>query len=103
MNEEKKRPIVKCFGREDDVFMFKFWCPFCQKWHYHGYGIGHRSSHCFDSSSPFDSTGYIVKPYTKAELLEIRKIIDWALEYGAHGRTYDKKLKEFEKGRHRRR
>ncbi len=75
--------------------MFKFWCPFCQKWHRHGYGKGHRSAHCF-SSTPFDDTGYIVIPYTKAELIELRTLIDSALEAGAHGRTYDKKLKELE-------
>lgn len=95
--KDQKMPVFKCFGRESDVFMFKFWCPFCQTWHLHGYGIGHRAAHCHDSSSPFDMTGYIIKPYTKAELLDIRKIIDLALEHGAYGRTYDKKLKELRK------
>lgn len=92
--KDRKRPVVKCFGRKDtDVFMFQFWCPFCQRWHLHGYGKGHRVAHCHDSSSPFYKTGYIIKPYTKSELLEIRTLIDLALKQGAYGRTYDKKLR----------
>ena len=72
--------------------MFQFWCPFCKRWHLHGYRKGHRVAHCHDTASPFYETGYIVEPYTKAELLEIRARIDEALEQGVHGRSYDKKL-----------
>ena len=91
----KEYPVVKCFGRESNIFMFKFWCPFCQKWHRHGYGKGHRVAHCIlNPDSPLEKTGYIIQPYTKAELIDIRKMIDLALEQGAYDRTYDKKLKE---------
>jgi len=34
------------------------WCKYCQTWHRHGAGEGHREAHCNDSSSPYWKTGY---------------------------------------------
>jgi hypothetical protein len=69
---EKDYPIVKCFVEGKSV---KFWCPFCKRWHFHGYSEngeldGHRGAHCSEQT-PFTETGYIVKPYTKRELKEM--------------------------------
>ncbi len=50
----------------------QFWCPFCDKYHYHGAEIqrietgtlfvpryaGHRVSHCLTIDSPFAARGY---------------------------------------------
>jgi len=65
-------PVVKCFIDGKSV---KFWCPFCKVWHFHGScdggeWSGHRVAHCAEHT-PFTDTGYIVKPYTKAELKEM--------------------------------
>lgn len=41
---------------------WKVWCPFCQHWHYHGIGEGHREAHCFgNEASPFHETGYWIR------------------------------------------
>jgi hypothetical protein len=71
---EKDYPIVKCFVEGKSV---KFWCPFCKRWHFHGSvdgtpesWRGHRSAHC-EHETPFTSTGYVVEPYTRAELKEL--------------------------------
>ena len=34
------------------------WCGYCEIWHYHGAGEGHREAHCVDMSSPYWKTGY---------------------------------------------
>ncbi len=43
------------------------WCPFCSRWHYHGWDPAddgrhafHRGAHCHDPKSPFDATGYYI-------------------------------------------
>jgi hypothetical protein len=33
------------------------WCKFCQAWHYHGIGEGHREAHC-QPTTPYSETGY---------------------------------------------
>ena len=71
--EEKKYPVVKCFV--SGKYQVKFWCPFCQLWHYHGScnggdWSGHRAAHCA-KHTPFKDSGYILKPYTKTELKEM--------------------------------
>ena len=34
------------------------WCVFCQRWHQHGSGPGHRVAHCHCEDSPYKQTGY---------------------------------------------
>lgn len=63
-------PVIKCFEVGKSAI---FWCPFCQCWHRHGAGAaleGHRGAHCVNET-PFTTTGYILKKYTKKELKEI--------------------------------
>jgi uncharacterized protein YnzC (UPF0291/DUF896 family) len=38
---------------------------------------GHRSAHC-EHETPFTSTGYVVEPYTRAELKELGFLHSWA-------------------------
>jgi hypothetical protein len=59
-------PIIECVPRKDCNGL-KFYCVFCNKWHLHGEGEGHRVAHCHKKTnqtyqkSPFDETGYILK------------------------------------------
>ena len=70
-------PVFKCLPRaigggfKDGL---KFWCPFCQKWHLHGRGPGHRTAHCIQGSALYQN-GYIIKIMSKQELREIAKEI----------------------------
>lgn len=36
------------------------WCPFCELYHHHGSGSGHRVAHCRDARSPYKRTGYVL-------------------------------------------
>jgi hypothetical protein len=74
-------PVVECFEQVDvnrgrvDV-AWRFWCPYCEKWHSHGPVEGHRVAHCMDATgTPFEN-GYVLMlvgkwedrwPRTKAE------------------------------------
>lgn len=72
MNLAKKNtkmtiPIILC---EDTGKQYKFWCPFCRRWHYHSRGDHHAVSHCHrrrhgrggivEINSPFRQTGYFL-------------------------------------------
>jgi hypothetical protein len=71
-----KFPIVKAFV---DGQTMQFWCFFCQKWHFHGRGEGHRSAHC-NRETPFSESGYILKTYTHTELRNIIRMAEAQLE-----------------------
>jgi hypothetical protein len=60
---EKNIPIIVC---EEYNGQWRFWCPFCKKWHYHGAEPGHRVAHC-GSDSPFRETGYILRLKKRGE------------------------------------
>jgi len=77
-----KRPILKCYPIGDGLV--KAWCPFCNKWHIHGYpekiksgDIGHRVAHCINDESPFDITGYDLYLISKKDINEIARAIDY--------------------------
>ena len=36
------------------------WCIYCDKWHIHGAGDGHRVAHCYDDT-PYKDKGYILE------------------------------------------
>lgn len=75
-------PVLKCFPINPD--QVKVWCPFCKKWHIHGYTEDikqgkacHRVADCLDCNSPFTkSGGYRIKKLTKAEIKTIKAAID---------------------------
>ena len=82
MKRKQKIPLIKCFlscgGRRNPTLIF--WCPFCQIYHRHGWPApsdkekksgSHRVAHCRNSSSPFRSTGYYIKPFTGDELYDL--------------------------------
>ena len=41
----------------DGVRVWRIWCRYCQIWHVHGPGEGHRIAHC-DLHTPYRTTGY---------------------------------------------
>lgn len=52
-------PIVYCTEEND---RWVFYCPFCQKRHYHSPMEGHRYAHCgFEGDSIFRPYGYYLK------------------------------------------
>lgn len=53
-------PVLAAVERNPEG-MLSVWCPFCQRWHHHGTGEGHRVAHCMDPESPFLETGYVIK------------------------------------------
>jgi len=74
--ETPKAPVIKCLPRPDFLGGMMFWCPFCQRWHYHGRGNGYRVPHCTSNDSLFKGNDYKIKMMSKAELREIRQAID---------------------------
>ncbi|KKL70134.1 hypothetical protein LCGC14_2107920 [marine sediment metagenome] len=79
----KSFPVLKCFATSSG--QVKAWCPFCKKWHTHGFPdkitkagkIGHWAAHCHDKSSPFHKTGgYELTLMSKKEIIDITKSLD---------------------------
>ena len=75
---KKKFPVLLCFPIGSG--QVKAWCPYCEKWHIHGYPdkidrskkIGHWADHCTNKSSHFKETnGYELKLMTKTDIQEI--------------------------------
>jgi len=58
-NGLKRTPRLPAF-RELQSSDLLAWCPFCDKWHRHGGGLGHRQPHCSSPYSPFVESGYIL-------------------------------------------
>jgi hypothetical protein len=76
MDLKKKIPVLKCY--QTSPGQVKAWCPFCEKWHAHGYRegkrrgrIGHWVAHCSVPGSPLLHTGYYLTLMTRAELKAI--------------------------------
>jgi len=59
----------------------RVYCRYCQDWHVHGEGYGHRSAHCYDKldgqRSPYKDNGYIlVKPQNEEiYFVEFSKVV----------------------------
>jgi hypothetical protein len=58
-------PVFLC-TRVGNGDYWKFWCPFCLKYHHHGGEardgeVGHRAAHCINPNSPLRDTGYILR------------------------------------------
>lgn len=50
----------------------RLYCPWCDRWHLHGLGEGHRCDHCLASDSPFRKTGYVIEIVDNAPLPRVR-------------------------------
>lgn len=45
---------------------WRFRCPHCDEWHYHGAGEGGRVAHCPKRGSPYRRAGYYLIPKAPA-------------------------------------
>ena len=55
-----KRPRLPAYPRTDGVPGLRVWCCWCDRWHVHGDGYGHRVAHCHNDTSPYADTGYVL-------------------------------------------
>lgn len=39
----------------------RFWCDYCNAYHFHSVGNGHRVAHCPDAASPYRRKGYLIE------------------------------------------
>ena len=54
-----------------------FFCAYCQMWHYHGSGLGHRVAHCdCGSGSPYLETGYVLRAIGKRLTSRLKEQIE---------------------------
>lgn len=51
-------PEVLAFPR-DDCPGWQTLCYYCNAWHFHGVGLGHRVAHC-RKETPYSKTGYVL-------------------------------------------
>ena len=68
-------PVLGGFAIGDT---FLGWCPFCRVFHVHGIDLdektrssrelSHRVAHCPSEKSPFVSTGYYIRVFSKSEM-----------------------------------
>lgn len=79
-NEVIKIPTFKCIPRIDFEDGMMFFCPYCQKWHKHAEGNGHRVAHCDSQDSPLIKTGYYIELMQYDEIVEVREVIDLYFE-----------------------
>jgi hypothetical protein len=84
--KNKQEAVMKGFCDGVQIIVY---CPFCQTFHRHGWRdksmSGQRGAHCthdlyirgkeIENNSPFLGKSYIVKPFTKAEVREIKNWI----------------------------
>jgi hypothetical protein len=61
-----KRATPLLVGRRRGECCIAVWCPFCRKYHEHGWdpeyahAAEHRGAHCRDKNSPFHEGGYYI-------------------------------------------
>lgn len=53
-------PVIECDIREDFFGGLQFYCEYCKELHKHGWGEGHRASHCTNRNSPLSDKGYVI-------------------------------------------
>jgi hypothetical protein len=62
MKQDSKYPVLLAEMTADHT-QYRVWCPFCRTHHYHGAAAcGHRVAHCTAEDSPFNVTGYVLRP-----------------------------------------
>ena len=58
---DKGIPIVLAKVNKEHPETCSFYCEYCKKNHIHGNVNGHRVAHCWNTNSPFEDSGYILK------------------------------------------
>jgi hypothetical protein len=52
-------PILPAYKHPNGIQSI-VWCRFCQRYHWHGYGPGHRVAHCGSRGGPYMTSGYVL-------------------------------------------
>ena len=81
-----------CLPRPDFIQGSMFYCIFCQDFHYHGEGLGHRVSHCGDPK--LAKHGYYLEMFSDKTLKEIKGAITEYLEIQADKRKLKRQQKK---------
>ena len=55
-----RRPRLPAYPRTDGIPGLRVWCCWCDRWHSHSPGYGHRAAHCHNDASPYSDTGYVL-------------------------------------------
>ena len=53
-------PKLQALPRDDFLDGWKIFCGYCNDFHLHGRGLGHRVAHCNNRQSPYNKTGYVL-------------------------------------------
>ncbi len=57
--------------------VFRFFCPYCGRYHTHGAGEGHVVAHCIAEDSPLHETGYFLTEVETSPLPRVLKKIKY--------------------------
>jgi hypothetical protein len=52
-------PVLPAYKHPNGIHAL-VWCRFCQRYHWHGYGAGHRVAHCGSRGGPYMTSGYVL-------------------------------------------
>jgi hypothetical protein len=52
-------PILPAYKHPNGIQSI-VWCQFSQRYHWHGYGPGHRVAHCGSRGGPYTTSGYVL-------------------------------------------
>ena len=52
-------PILPAYKHPNGIQSL-VWCQFCQRYHWHGYGPGHRVAHCGSRGGTYTTSGYVL-------------------------------------------
>src|SRR4051794_34248875 len=52
-------PILPAYKHPNGIQSI-VWCQFSQRYHWHGYGAGHRVAHCSSRRGPYMTSGYVL-------------------------------------------
>jgi hypothetical protein len=59
----RRLPVFLCEAVVcDGLKRWRFWCPFCDRWHYHSPERGYRAAHCFSQGADHAwPEGYVLR------------------------------------------
>jgi hypothetical protein len=52
-------PVLPAYKHPNGIHAL-VWCQFCQRYHWHGYGAGHRVAHYGSRGEPYMTSGYVL-------------------------------------------
>jgi hypothetical protein len=52
-------PVLPAYKHPNGIHAL-VWCQFCQRYHWRGYGAGHRVAYCGSRGAPYMTSGYVL-------------------------------------------